>query len=462
VAPDWGGVAWLTVLGAWLNGSGRRVAERITIEALGKVYPGGNQALAEVSLEVEPSTFLVLLGPSGSGKTTLLRCLAGIERISSGRIALGGKTVAGGRAHVPPDQRDLSMVFQDYALWPHLLVRDNVAFALRRRKLGRAQARARAGAMLERVGLGALADRYPNELSGGEQQRVALARALVADTGLILCDEPLSNLDADLRERMRVEISALVREAAATTVYITHDQAEAFALADRVGILEQGRLVQTGTPEEIYTQPASPFIARFTGLSGEFPVRLLGPARDGLVEVTPHGAAGAGGAAGGDARPFHARAPRDPVGTTALLMIRPTGVKLCPPDTGEHHLRGVVADVAFRGRGYEHAIDLPGQGRLTGVFSPVRSARGAVAGLRLAPEGCHVFAPPDGIHPDGTAPDGFPPDGTAPDGTAPDGTVPDGTVPANGTADATTAGAVAGAAGTAAARTGPVVSARVP
>ena len=182
----------------------------------------------------------MLLGPSGSGKTTLLRCLAGIERVTSGRIEIGGRSVADGRVHVPPDQRDLSMVFQDYALWPHLTVRDNVAFALRRRKLPRAAARERAAAMLDRVGLGALGGRYPNELSGGEQQRVALARALVADTGLILCDEPLSNLDADLRERMRLEISSLVREAGATTVYITHDQAEAFALADRVGILEKG------------------------------------------------------------------------------------------------------------------------------------------------------------------------------------------------------------------------------
>jgi iron(III) transport system ATP-binding protein len=365
------------------------VAERISIDAVSKVYPGGNLALRDVSLEVEAGTFLVLLGPSGSGKTTLLRCLAGIERISSGRIGIGGRTVADGKAHVPPDQRDLSMVFQDYALWPHLTARDNVAFALRRRKLPRAAARERASAMLARVGLGALGERYPNELSGGEQQRVALARALVADTGLILCDEPLSNLDADLRERMRLEISALVREAGATTVYITHDQAEAFALADQVGILEQGRLVQLGAPEEIYTRPASPFVARFTGLSGELPVQVRRIVGDGLFEVAPSG--------GGAARPFHARGSHDPArGATGLLMIRPTGVRLVSSASGEHHLAGIVADVAFRGRGYEHAIDIPGQGRLTSVFADTRASRGENVGLRLDPAGCHVFSAGDG------------------------------------------------------------------
>jgi len=362
------------------------VAERIGIDSLSKTYPGGNQALREVSLAVEPGTFLVLLGPSGSGKTTLLRALAGIERITSGRITIGTACVADGRIHVPPDRRDLSMVFQDYALWPHLTVRDNVAFALRRRRLTRVQARELAHAMLERVGLGALTARYPNELSGGEQQRVALARALVADTGLILCDEPLSNLDADLRERMRVEISALVRDAGATTIYITHDQAEAFALADQVGVLERGRLVQTGTPEEIYTRPASPFVARFTGLSGEFAVQIRDTAAADHVEVEPAGP--------GTGRPFRARRPHGPLVTgSGLLMVRPTGVRLCASHDGEHHLTGTVADVAFRGRGYEHAIDVPGQGRLTGVFAPTRAGRGERVGLRFEPDGCHVFGP---------------------------------------------------------------------
>jgi iron(III) transport system ATP-binding protein len=371
------------------------VADPITIEQLSKTYPGGNEALRDVSVDVDPGTFLVLLGPSGSGKTTLLRCLAGIERVSSGRIAIGERTVADGNIHLPPDQRDLSMVFQDYALWPHLSARDNVAFALRRRHLSRAECRSGAQQMLDRVGLGVLADRYPNELSGGEQQRVALARALIADTGLILCDEPLSNLDADLRERMRVEISALVREAAATTVYITHDQAEAFALADKVGVLERGRLVQAGTPEEIYTRPATPFVARFTGLAGELPVRVRERRADGKLLVEPL-LAGTGRPAGS----LLARPPLDHLaapllaGEGALMMIRPTGVRLCAngsagPDG--HHLSGRVTDVAFRGRGYEHAIDISDGTRLTGVFADVRAARGETVALRLDPAGCHVF-----------------------------------------------------------------------
>ena len=368
------------------------MAESIAIENVSKRYPAASGlALADVSLHVEPGTFVVLLGPSGSGKTTLLRCLAGIERISSGRIAIGSSTVAGEKVHVPPDRRNLAMVFQDYALWPHLRARDNVAFALRRENLPRPDARARTQAMLERVGLGALADRYPNELSGGEQQRVALARALVAGTGLILCDEPLSNLDADLRERMRVEISSLVREAGATAVYITHDQAEAFALADEIGVLQDGRLIQFGRPEQVYTEPASPFVARFTGLSGELPVRAGDAvAADGTVEIGTAGSA--------LLRPCRARVSgstvsgSSPPGTDAILMIRPTGVQLCDPAAGDHHLAGTVADVAFRGRGYEHAIDIAGHGRLTGVFAAARAERGTSVGLRLDPSGCHVFA----------------------------------------------------------------------
>ncbi len=383
------------------------MAERISIERLVKTYPGGALALREVSLEVPAGTFLVLLGPSGSGKTTLLRCLAGIERVTSGRIAIGSATVADGRAHVPPERRGLAMVFQDYALWPHLTARDNVDFALRRRKLGRTESLSHADEMLTRVGLGALTGRYPNELSGGEQQRVALARALVAGTGLLLCDEPLSNLDADLRERMRVEISSLARDAGATTVYITHDQSEAFALADRVGVLDKGVLVQEGTPEDVYNRPATPFVARFTGLSGELPVRVRSGSRGGRVEVEP--------AVPGAGRPFYVRDSGDAglpgasgsgralgdgaVDGNGVVMVRPTGVRLCPGDGEEHHLAGTVTDVAFRGRGYEHAIDVPGHGLLTGVFAATRATRGERVGLRFDAEGCHLFAARDSVAP---------------------------------------------------------------
>ena len=359
------------------------MAETVTIEQLTKTYPGSRDpALDGVSLDVAPGTFLVLLGPSGSGKTTMLRCLAGIERVNGGSIEIGGRVVADGKSHLPPEQRDLSMVFQDYALWPHLTAAENVAFALRRRKLPRPECRSRALSMLARVGLADFAGRYSNELSGGQQQRVALARALIADTGLILCDEPLSNLDADLRERMRVEISSLVREAGATTVYITHDQAEAFALADRVGVLEEGRLVQAGTPEDIYHHPATPFVARFTGLAGELRVRVAAQTGDGTVTVTAEGGV------------FPALRPAAITlgpGTEAVLAIRPMGVRITAATDEARHLSGRVTDVAFRGRGYEHAIDVPGHGQLTGVFADSRAARGDQVGLRLEPAGCHLF-----------------------------------------------------------------------
>ena len=376
------------------------MAEPISAVSLTKTYPGASvPALKSVSIDVAPGTFLVLLGPSGSGKTTLLRCLAGIERIDSGSLSIGPRVVADGRSHVPPEQRDLSMVFQDYALWPHLTSLDNVAFALRRRHLPRSECRSRALVMLERVGLSEFAKRYPNELSGGQQQRVALARALIADTGLILCDEPLSNLDADLRERMRVEISSLVREAGATTVYITHDQAEAFALADHIGVLEEGVLVQSGSPEDVYHYPATPFVARFTGLAGELSVRVTGQGSDGTLELT------AAGVADGSVRLPALRPAGTSVSATgtdgsgsglkpgdnALLAIRPTGVLLLHSGEETPHLTGQVADVAFRGRGYEYAIDLPGLGRLTGVFARHRADRGDSVVLRLDPEGCHVF-----------------------------------------------------------------------
>jgi ABC-type Fe3+/spermidine/putrescine transport system ATPase subunit len=359
---------------------------------------GTKTALDAVDLRVEPGSFCVLLGPSGSGKTTLLRCVAGIERLTAGRVYIGDRLVADGPAHHPPERRDLAMVFQDYALWPHLSVIGNVEFALRRRHHGRDEARRRSQKMLDRVGLGRLIERYPNELSGGEQQRVALARALVAATGLVLFDEPLSNLDADLRERMRLEIATLTRDSGATTVYITHDQSEAFALADTIGVLSQGRLVQFGTPEEIYHHPTSPFVARFTGLAGEIRVRVEGPLGSD---------AGATPAGGGDrcrmaVRPRAGVPGSQPVAieTTApagdgLLLVRPSAVELLAPGHPDRHLDAVVLDSAYRGRGYDHALLLTDGTQLVGVHDLHRWDRGSNVALRLTDSACLLF-PHDG------------------------------------------------------------------
>jgi iron(III) transport system ATP-binding protein len=354
------------------------------LDEVTKIFSNHAVALESVSLEVPAGSFVVLLGPSGSGKTTLLRAVAGIERISAGRITIGERIVADGKTHVPSEQRGLSMVFQDYALWPHLSVLENVAFALRRHGGPASKRRAGAAEMLDRVGLGHLAQRFPGQLSGGEQQRVALARALVGDVGLVLCDEPLSNLDADLRERMRLEISTLVRESGATAVYITHDQSEAFALADQIGVLEHGHLVQMSAPETIYASPATPFVARFTGVATEVRVRVPRPAQPGEETVVE---------ASGPAwtRPFPVRAIEALPEGDALLLVRPAAVRLCAVSDEGCHAVGTVRDVAFRGRGYELAVDLRGGGRVSNVAASTRVARGENVGLHFEKAGCVVF-----------------------------------------------------------------------
>ena len=359
-------------------------------------------ALDDVSLTLAPGRFLTLLGPSGSGKSTLIRCLAGIEQVSAGTIALGGNVVADTARQLPPERRDLAMVFQDFALWPHMTAAQNVAFALRRRKTRGAQATRQAVTMLERVGLAGLRERYPHELSGGEQQRVALARALVASPELLLFDEPLSSLDANLRERLRIEIGTLVRETGASAVYITHDQGEAFALGDEVGVLAEGRLVQHGSPELIYRAPANPFVARFTGIAGGLTGRVVGFAEQ------PGGAAGGpGGPAGGRQQvariaietaargrfvELHATAKGQiAVGVAAQVLLRPSAVRLCRPDAAAARLRGRIRDVAFRGRGYDYVVAVGSQFELAGLFHRRRYERGDHVGLHIDPDGCFAY-----------------------------------------------------------------------
>jgi len=344
-------------------------------------------ALEDLNLEIDPGTFLVLLGPSGSGKTTLLRCLAGIERPTSGSIAIDGREVVGPHTFVHPEKRGLSMVFQDYALWPHLSVRKNVAFPLAHASRTKADKGARVDDLLERVGIAHLAERFPNQLSGGEQQRVALARALAADVGLVLFDEPLSNLDADRREQLRIEIATLTREVGVTTVYITHDQSEAFALADQVGVLNQGRLVQIDTPEAIYRRPVNAFVARFTGVAGEFPVDVTNACGDHRYEVE---------------LPF-AREQRieatsfeslDPQGSKSLF-VRASGVSLSN-SYERAGVKGHILDVAFNGRGYEHVVRVGSDAVLSKVFSTSRFERSSEVHVCFDASACFIMDPTKG------------------------------------------------------------------
>jgi iron(III) transport system ATP-binding protein len=365
----------------------------VRIEGLHKSY-GEKRVLKGIDLSIDHGQFLVLLGPSGSGKTTLLRCIAGIEQISSGHLAIEGTTVGDGQVHVAPERRDLAMVFQDYALWPHMTVSENVGFALRRLRLSRGEAARRCQELLERVGLRKFGNRYPNELSGGEQQRVALARALVAQPRLIVFDEPLSNLDADLRERMRVEIATLAREISATCVYITHDQSEAFALADRVGVLRKGALAQLGRPEDVYSAPISPFVAQFTGLAGELRGQVAEsgsvPGQGVLANTSDEVVVRLSGV--GESAHVTARG-RSTTGRGEMVrvLVRHSAVRLCSPLSGDAQFRAKVLDCAFRGRGYEHALILSDGTTFHGVFAEERCERGENVGVQLEAKGVFVF-----------------------------------------------------------------------
>lgn len=235
-------------------------------------HHGATKVLDEVDLTIAPGEFVILIGGSGSGKTTLLRTVGGLDRADAGRVLLRGEPVddPAARLFVPPERRGLGMVFQDYALWPHMTAQENVEAALRGRDRGPA-----ARALLEELGLGALAQRRPPQLSGGQQQRVGLARALAAQPDLLLLDEPLSSLDVDVRERMRVRIRDMVRQRGTATLFVSHDPVDAWRLADRVAVLEQGRIVQMVTPEELYRRPATPRIARFTDAVGALRIGRL-------------------------------------------------------------------------------------------------------------------------------------------------------------------------------------------
>jgi iron(III) transport system ATP-binding protein len=321
-------------------------------------------AVDGLSFSLERGLIVALLGPSGCGKTTTLRIIAGFEAPDAGRIAIGGRLMASGdgRATVPPEERSVGVVFQDYALFPHLTVEDNVGFGLSR--LGRAERRSRVGQILELVGLGEFGARYPHELSGGQQQRVAVARALAPGPALILLDEPFSNLDADLRAQMRDEVEKVLRATGTTTVFVTHDQEEAFTIADEVGVLNQGRLEQLGPPETIYHRPATPFVAEFVGAADFLPGIITS---EGIV--TEIGVFGN----------LEAREP----GEKVKVMIRPDDVTFVPDERGE----AVIVRRYFRGSENLYCLGLPSGHR---VHSSQPSSAAFPTGMRVRPE-AHVL-----------------------------------------------------------------------
>jgi iron(III) transport system ATP-binding protein len=235
---------------------------------------GESAAVDDLNLEIADGEFVSLLGPSGCGKTTTLRLIAGFLQPDAGEIQVDRKVISSPSALLPPERRNMSMIFQTYAVWPHMTVFQNVAYGLKLKKLPRAEIAKKVERILRLVHLETLAERYPAELSGGQQQRVALARALVVEPQILLLDEPLSNLDANLREEMRFEIRRLHEEFRITTIYVTHDQAEAMVTSDRIAVMHQGRIVQVGGPEEIFDQPRTRFVAEFIGKTNILKGRL--------------------------------------------------------------------------------------------------------------------------------------------------------------------------------------------
>jgi iron(III) transport system ATP-binding protein len=346
-------------------------AARIELRNVSKRY-GDVRAVDHVSFTIEPGTLVTLLGPSGCGKTTTLRLIAGLEFATAGDILIGDVEVSA----LPPADRNVSMVFQSYALFPHMTVLENVAYGVRVSGRSRGEATARARAMLDTVGLSGLGDRLPSELSGGQQQRVAVARALVLEPAVLLFDEPLSNLDAGLRRRMRGEIRDLQQRLGVTVVYVTHDQSEAMAVSDRIIVMNRAVIAQDGTPRELYEAPASEFVAGFIGEANRVQGRL--DARDGELGVVSLG-------------PLRLRLPhRDQRLGPVAVAIRPEAVVVGPKGPGSLPAR--VSTVAYLGAVVEYTLET----ELGELFVIDRDARaplnpGDLAGLTLLDRGVMIL-----------------------------------------------------------------------
>jgi iron(III) transport system ATP-binding protein len=349
----------------------------VELKGLTKSY-GESVAVAGVSLRIEHGQLVCLLGPSGCGKTTTLRLIAGFIEPSAGEIVVGGKVLSSPQRTVPPEGRNMSMIFQSYALWPHMTVAENVAYGLKIRRLDKATIDGKLKAILSTARLEALADRYPGELSGGQQQRVSLARALVVEPETLLLDEPLSNLDANLREEMRFEIRRLHDQYRYTTVYVTHDQAEAMTTADLIAVMNHGKVEQLGPPEEIYARPRSEFVARFIGGANI----LRGTALDG-AQVSL-----AGTALRTTGRPLQAGRP-------VALSVRQHEIAIAAekPQSLDNHLRAVVTRQVFLGSVRDYTLALDDKTELRVTAPPGHDiAPGQSVWLHLPAEQCRALA----------------------------------------------------------------------
>ncbi|MDX3808409.1 ABC transporter ATP-binding protein [Bosea thiooxidans] len=351
----------------------------IHIRRLSRSY-GNYQALKSCDLVIPDGALLALLGPSGCGKSTTLQLLAGFDTPSSGEIWADGELLSDARNVIPPEKRGISLVFQNYAVWPHKTVAENVAFGLKLRKLGRAEIEARLTKALDTVRLGALRDRYPFELSGGQQQRVALARALAVEPKILLLDEPLSNLDAHLREEMRFEIRRVHDELGITTVYVTHDQGEALVTADKVAVMRAGIVQQFGSPEEIFEKPANTFVASFIGSNNE--IRGVKDA-PGTIRV--------------GATALQAEDRSDAAaGQPAVLCIRPSRLRLCAATEPHNRLDGVVKRSAYLGEYRDVLIELAGGAMVRAFVAPhQRPAIGEAVSVHLPPVACQILDAPE-------------------------------------------------------------------
>lgn len=349
----------------------------VELRGLTKRY-GAVPVVDDISLKIEHGLLVCLLGPSGCGKTTTLRLLAGFIEPSAGEIRVGERVVSSPARTLPPEQRNMSMIFQSYALWPHMTVAENVAYGLQLRKMANGAIKQRVQAMLATIRLDKLADRYPGELSGGQQQRVSLARALIVEPETLLLDEPLSNLDANLREEMRFEVRRLHDQYRYTTVYVTHDQSEAMTTADLIAVMNQGKIEQLGTPEDIYDRPRSEFVARFIGSSNIVRGKKIDAAH----------------IAFGGAKLRCNGAPLSP-GNETSISIRQHDIRLsaAPLPHGENILTGEVVRQVFLGGNRDYIVGIA-DGTQLRVVAPAEQivAAGTKVWLHLPPERCHVLA----------------------------------------------------------------------